>query len=60
MTDKQRKMGYRKERIKSDMVGACSTHGQLVNAYRNIVANFKSPCGRPRCKWEENIKKNLK
>jgi hypothetical protein len=40
------------------MVRACSTNGAKRNAYRMLVGNpeRKSPLGRPRCGWVDNIK----
>jgi hypothetical protein len=41
---------------------ACSTHVEDENAYRVLMGKSKGmrPLGRPRCRWENNIKKNLK
>jgi hypothetical protein len=35
-----------------------SRHGEMINSYNILVGNFegKRPLGRPRHKWEENIK----
>jgi hypothetical protein len=43
------------------MGGACSTSGRKRNAYRLFVAKSegKSPLGRPRRKWVDNIKVDL-
>jgi hypothetical protein len=44
------------------MARACSTHGDNSNAYRILVGKpeRKRPIGRPRCRWEDNIKTNLR
>jgi hypothetical protein len=39
------------------MGGARSPNGQKRNAYRLLVR--KTPLGRPRHRWEDNIKMNL-
>jgi hypothetical protein len=41
--------------------GACSPNGEKRNAYRLLVRKpeGKSPPGRPRCRWVDNIKMNL-
>jgi hypothetical protein len=35
--------------------------GERKGAYRDLVGNpeVKSPRGRPRCRWEDNIKMDL-
>jgi hypothetical protein len=40
---------------------ACSTNGEKRNAYRILVGKpeGKRPLGRPRRRWENNIKMNL-
>jgi hypothetical protein len=42
--------------------GICDTHGEGRGAYRVLVGRpeGKSPLGRPRRKWEDNIKMDLK
>jgi hypothetical protein len=53
-------LGYR---IKEDeMVGACSKHGRHENAYYivNGTPGGKRSLGRPRRKWEENIRMDLR
>jgi hypothetical protein len=44
------------------MGGACSRHGEKRIAYRILVGKpeGKRPLGRPRCRWEDNIKMNLR
>jgi hypothetical protein len=44
------------------MGGACNTNGEKVNAYRILVRKLegKRPLGRPRCRWEDNIKMDLR
>jgi hypothetical protein len=43
------------------MGGACSTNGAKRNAYRVLVGKpeGKTPPGRPRCRWVDNIRMNL-
>ena len=44
------------------MGGACSTYEDRRGVYKVLVwkPEGKSPLGRPRCKWEDNIKMDLK
>jgi hypothetical protein len=44
------------------MGGACSTNGEKRNAYRILVGKpeGKRPLGKPRRRWEDNIKMDLK
>jgi hypothetical protein len=44
------------------MGGACSTYGEKRSAYRILVGKpgVKRPLGRPRRKWEDNIKMDLR
>jgi hypothetical protein len=41
---------------------ACSTNGAKRNAYRLLVGKpeGKRPLGRPRCRWVDNIKMDLR
>jgi hypothetical protein len=41
---------------------ACSTNGEKSNTYRILgrKPETKRPLERPRCRWEDNIKMNLK
>jgi hypothetical protein len=41
---------------------ACSTNGKKRNAYRILVGKpeGKRSLGRPRCRWVDNIKKNIR
>jgi hypothetical protein len=41
---------------------ACSTHGEKRNAYRILVGKSegKRQLGRPRRRWEDNIKMDLR
>jgi hypothetical protein len=40
------------------MGGACSTYGERIVAYRVLVGKpeGKKPLGRPKRRWEDNIK----
>jgi hypothetical protein len=49
--------------VKEDKMGrACSTNGAKNNAYRILVRNPKGkrPLGRPRHRWVDNIKIDLR
>jgi hypothetical protein len=39
----------------------CGTHGEGRGAYRVLIGRpeGKRPLGRPRCRWEDNIKMGL-
>jgi hypothetical protein len=39
----------------------CSTNGEKINAYRLLVGKpeVKTPLGRPRCRWVDNIRMDL-
>jgi hypothetical protein len=41
---------------------ACSTHGEKTNAYRILVGKpeGKRPLRRPRLRWEDEIKMDLR
>jgi hypothetical protein len=41
---------------------ACGTHGEKRNAYRVLVGKpeGKIPLGRPRHRWEDNIKMDFR
>jgi len=43
------------------MDGACSAYGERRGVYRVLVGEpeGKRPLGRPRCRWEGNIKMDL-
>jgi len=43
------------------MGGACSTYGERRGIYRVLMGKpeGKRPLGRPRCRWEDNIKMDL-
>jgi hypothetical protein len=50
-------------KVKEDeMGGAYSTNGEKRNAYRISVGKpeGKRPLGRPRCRWEDSIKMDLR
>jgi hypothetical protein len=44
------------------MRGACSTNGKKRDAYRILVRKpeRKTPLGRPRCSWMDNVKMDLR
>jgi hypothetical protein len=44
------------------MGGACSTNGEMRNAYRILEGKRegKRPLGRPGRRWEDNIKMDLR
>ena len=46
---------------KNEMGEACSTYGERRGVYRVLVAKpeGKRPLGRPKCRWEDNIKMDL-
>jgi hypothetical protein len=46
---------------KNEMGGACSAYGERRGMYRVLVVKpeGKRPLGRPRRKWEDNIKMDL-
>jgi hypothetical protein len=51
------------DQVKENEMGrACSTNGEKRNAYRILVGKRegKRPLGRPRRRWVDNIKMNLR
>ena len=46
---------------KNEMGGACSTYGDTRGVYRVLVGKHdgKRPLGKPRHRWEDNIKMDL-
>jgi hypothetical protein len=51
------------DQVKEDKVSrACSTHVEKRNAFRILVGKTegKKTLGRPRCRWEDNIKIGLR
>jgi hypothetical protein len=51
------------DQVKEDEMGReCSTHGEKKNAYKILVGKSKGkrPLGRPRCRWVDNIKIDLR
>jgi hypothetical protein len=48
--------------VKDRMGGACSTHGEVSNAYKIFVRKpeGKRSLGRPWHTWEDNIRADLK
>jgi len=46
---------------KNEMGGSCNMHGERRGAYRELVLRpeGKRPLGRPRCRWEDNIKMDI-
>ena len=50
------------DKIKNNEMGrACGTNGGGEKVYRVLVGKLKGkrPLGRPRCRWEDNIKMDL-
>jgi hypothetical protein len=47
--------------LRNEMGGACSSDGEGRGVYRVLMGKSegKRPLGRPRCRWEDNIKMNL-
>jgi hypothetical protein len=43
-------------------LAACSLNEEKRNAYRTLVGkpDGKKPLGRPRCRWADNVKLDLK
>jgi hypothetical protein len=48
--------------MEDDVNGTRSTHGEWRGVYRVLVRRpeGKRPLGRPRCRWEDNIKMDLR
>jgi hypothetical protein len=46
---------------KNEMGRACSSDGEGLGLYRVLVGKpvGKRPVGRPRCRWEDDIKMNI-
>ena len=46
---------------KSEMLGACSAYGREERRIEDLVwkPEGKKPLGKPRCRWEDNIKMDL-
>jgi hypothetical protein len=49
------------DKIKNEMGGACSTYGEERGVYRVLVGKpeGRKPLGRPRHRWEDNIRMDL-
>jgi hypothetical protein len=47
--------------MNNEMVGACSTYGERRGVYRIFVGKLEGerPLGRPRRRWEDNMKTDL-
>jgi hypothetical protein len=47
---------------KNEMGGACTAYGEGRGVYRVLVSKpeGKRPLGKPRCRWENNIKMDLR
>jgi hypothetical protein len=45
-----------------EMGGTCSTHGEKRNSYRILFGKLegKRPLGRPRRRWEDNTRMDLR
>jgi hypothetical protein len=51
------------DKVKEDEIGrGCNTNGAKRNAYKILVGKpeGKRPLGRPRCRWVDNIKMDLR
>jgi hypothetical protein len=46
--------------MEDSMGRACSTNGEKRNAFRVLVRKPKRPIGRPKRKWVDNIKMDLR
>jgi hypothetical protein len=48
--------------MKDEMGGACGAHGGSEGAYNILVGRpeGRRPLGRPRHRWEDNIKRDLR
>jgi hypothetical protein len=44
------------------MGGACGAHEEVRGAYNILVGRpeWRRPLGKPRCRWEDNIKMDLR
>jgi hypothetical protein len=49
-------------KIKDEMGGTCSMPGEMRNVYKSLVRNLKGkrPFVRPRYRWKDKIKMDLK
>jgi hypothetical protein len=47
---------------KDKMSRACNMWGEKMNAYRILMGNTEGeiPLGRPECRWDDNIKMDLR
>jgi hypothetical protein len=47
---------------KGEIHGECSMHGEMKNAYKIVIIKTvrKRPLKTSRCRWEDNIKVDLK
>jgi hypothetical protein len=61
MTDSFISFHYTRKLEKNEMGGACNAYGKSRGVYRVLVGKLegKRPLGRPRPRWEENIKMDL-
>lgn len=52
---------FESDYVKNEMGGMYSTHGEVWYIYKIVVGNTerKRQVGRPRCKWEDNIKVDI-
>jgi hypothetical protein len=46
--------------IDTIMCAAGSTHGRMANAHRILVTEREEALGSPKCRWEDNIKMDVK
>jgi hypothetical protein len=56
------KYNYNYQVKEDEMGGTCSTNGEKMNSYWILVGKpeEKKPIGRPRRRWEDNIKMDLR
>jgi hypothetical protein len=60
-TEKKHEKSQSDQIEKNEMGGACNTYGERTGAYRILVGRpeEKRPLGRPRLRWDDNIKMDL-
>jgi hypothetical protein len=50
------------DKMKDEIDRACSTQGKIERAYKSLIGKSeeKRRLGRPRCRWEDNIRMDLR